>query len=87
MASPLTIRFDVATRERIAREAKRKKVPVSDIVRDAVESYFSKKESTETFYDQISDLIGTVRGGDPNRSTDGGRKFAAYLKERHRNRK
>lgn len=67
--------------------AERKKVSTSDVVREALQNYADQEDPTPTPYELIKDLIGTVHGGDPYRTTDGGRKVAEYLIERHRRRR
>jgi len=82
MASPLTLRLDDKTRQRIARIAKRKRLSTSEVVRRAIEAWADKEEPVVSPFDSIADLIGIVHGGDPLRSQDGGRRFAKALKER-----
>ena len=67
--------------------AERKRVSTSTVVREALEKYAAEQDPTPTPYELIKDLIGLGHGGDPLRSTDGGRKFAEFLRSRHRRRR
>ena len=69
MASPVTLRLDPELRRRVARIAKRKRCTTSAALREAIETWVEREESTGSFYDEIKDLIGVVEGGDPLRST------------------
>ena len=84
MASPMTLRLDKATRQRIARIARRRRVSASDVVREAIEAWVVRQESQASPYQVMADLIGVVHGGTPGRSTDTGRRFKDLL---HRRRK
>jgi Arc/MetJ-type ribon-helix-helix transcriptional regulator len=84
MASPLTLRLDEKTRQRIARIARRKKVSTSEVVRQAIEAWADREEPVAAPFEVIRDLIGVVNGGDPKRSERTGRRFAALLKRRRR---
>jgi Arc/MetJ-type ribon-helix-helix transcriptional regulator len=82
MASPLTLRIDEKTRERIARIARRKQVSNSEVIRQAIEAWADREEPLSSPFEAIRDLIGVVRGGDPKRSEKTGRGFAQLLKKR-----
>lgn len=82
MASPLTLRLDAETRARIERIARRKGLSTSELVRLAIATWTDRQELTSQPYEAMSDLIGTVRGGDPRRSEQAGRKFATLLRRR-----
>ena len=82
MASPVTFRLDPELRRRVARIAKRKRCTTSAALREAIETWVEREESTGSFYDEIKDLIGVVHGGDPKRSENTGRKFTELLKAR-----
>ena len=71
-------------RRRVTRIARRRRTTTSDVLREAISSWVAREESTETVYDLIKDLIGTVHGGDPHRSENTGRKVAAMLKARRK---
>jgi hypothetical protein len=82
MASPVTLRLDPELRRRIDRIARRKRTTTSSVLREAVTTWVAREESALTPYESIKDLIGSVHGGDPMRSTDMGRKFTQLLKAR-----
>jgi predicted DNA-binding protein len=82
VASPLTLRLDKKTRQRIARIASRRQVSTSEVVREAIEAWVEQQEPIAAPYEAMSDLIGVVRGGMPGRSTETGRRFLELLKSR-----
>ena len=82
MASPLALRIDEKTRRRIARIASRKRVSMSEVIRQAIEAWTAQEEPATIPFDRISDLIGVVRGGNPKRSEQGGARFAKLLRQR-----
>jgi predicted DNA-binding protein len=82
VASPLTLRLDKKTRQRIARIASRRQVSTSEVVREAIEAWVEQQEPMAAPYEAMSDLIGVVRGGMPGRSTETGRRFLQLLKSR-----
>ena len=82
MESPLTLRLDEETRERIARAARRKNVSTSQVIREAIEAWIERQEATATPYEAVADLIGAVHGGNPKRSEQTGRQFERLLKKR-----
>lgn len=88
MASPLTLRLDDETRERLRRVARRKGLTVSEVIRRTVLASVEYEESLtpETPYESIADLIGCVRGGRADRSRATGRQFAELLQKRRRSR-
>lgn len=69
MQTMMSLRMSPELRRSVERIAKRRKCPVSVVVRDAVHSFVAREESGVTLYDSIKDLIGVVNGGDPGRST------------------
>lgn len=81
MASPLTLRLDENTRQRIGRIARRKGLSTSEFIRRAIEASVAREEPAITPYEAVKDLIGVVRG-DPKLSQQMGRKFAKLLKNR-----
>jgi Arc/MetJ-type ribon-helix-helix transcriptional regulator len=85
MASPLSVRLDEKTKRRITRIARRKRVSTSEAVRQAIAAWAERQESAGSLYDRMADLIGVVNGGDPTRSSDIGKKFTKYLRNRRRN--
>jgi hypothetical protein len=82
MSSPLTLRVDKETRQRIARIARRKQVSASEVIRQAIETWIEGQEPAGSPYEMVSDLIGIVHGGNPKRSAGAGRQFALLLKNR-----
>lgn len=82
MASPLTLRLDEKTRQRIARIARRKQLSTSEVVRQAIEAWVDRQDPVATPFEVMKDLIGVVHGGDPKRSEQTGRQFTALLKRR-----
>jgi len=82
MASPLTLRLDPKTRQRIARLARRQRLSASEVIRQAIAAWADRQEPVTSPYDAMRDLIGIVRGGNPKRSEQTGRRFTALLKKR-----
>ena len=81
MASPITLRLDPELRRRVDRIARRKRTTTSSVLREAISTWLQREDSSESLYDRVADLIGSVRGGDPGRST---RKLSEVLKARRR---
>ncbi len=82
MASPLTLRLDLKTRKRIERIARRRQVPVSEVVRLAIAAWAEQQEPVAAPYEAMADLIGVVHGGVPGRSIRTGPRFSEILKSR-----
>ena len=82
MASPLTLRLDEKTRQRIARLARREQLSISEVIRRAIAAWADHREPITSPYEAIKDLIGVVSGGNPKRSEQTGRSFTALLKGR-----
>lgn len=82
MASPLTLRLDPQTRQRLERIARRKQLSKSEVVRQAIEAWADREEPVTSPYEALADLIGVVRGGKADRSSQTGRRFAELLKGR-----
>jgi len=82
MASPITLRLDPELRRRVTRIAKRKRTTTSSVLREAISNWVELEDSVVTPYESIKDLIGNVKGGDPHRSTDMGKKFTELLRAR-----
>jgi Arc/MetJ-type ribon-helix-helix transcriptional regulator len=82
MASPLTLRLDQKTRQRIARIARRNRVSTSEVVRQALAAWADRHEPVTSPYDAVADLLGVVHGGNPRRSARTGRRFTKLLKIR-----
>ena len=76
MATLLKLRLDEKTHKRIALFAHQNKISSSEVVRRAVESW----ACLHLPYEAVSDLIGVVRGGNPKRSEQTGRRLTKLLK-------
>ena len=81
MASPITLRLDEETRRQVARIARRKRTTTSNVIREAITTLVAREDKALTPYESIQDLIGSVKGGDPKRST---RRLTDILKARSR---
>ena len=88
MNDAFALRIDIETRAKLARLAKRLGVTRSDLVRDAIAARVREEERRleSRPYDLVRDLLGSVHGGDPGRSSLVGRKVARKLRERRRGR-
>jgi predicted DNA-binding protein len=84
MSSAMALRLDDQTRRRIARLAARRGTTRSALVREAIAALVEKEERQTAVrpHDLVKDLLGSVRGGDPDRSTDVGKKVRRMLKAR-----
>lgn len=80
----MTVRIDRELRNRLAATARRRASTPSDLVRDALETWLGAHETRggATPYEALADLIGSVRGGDPKRSTRGSRAIATDVRRR-----
>jgi len=86
MASPLTLRLEKKTRERIARIASRRQISTSEVIREAIEAWVERQEPKAAPYEAMADLIGIVNGRQPGRSANPGLCFRELLKRRRRQR-
>jgi predicted DNA-binding protein len=84
MTSLLTLRLEQKTRQRIARIASRRRISVSEVIREAIEAWVERQEPVAAPYNAMSDLIGVVNGGKPRRSAETGRRFGEVLKSRRK---
>ena len=84
MSSAMALRLDDRTKRRIARLAARRGTTRSALVREAIAALVEKEERQAAVrpHDLVKDLLGSVRGGDPDRSTDVGKKVRRMLKGR-----
>jgi predicted DNA-binding protein len=82
VASPITLRLDPDLRQRVTRIARRKRTTTSNVLREAITTWVQREESAGSVYESIKDLVGIVHGGDPNLSTDMGKKFTQLLRGR-----
>jgi Arc/MetJ-type ribon-helix-helix transcriptional regulator len=81
MASPITLRLDPELRRRVDRIARQRRTTASNVIREAITTLVERERRAVTPYESIKDLIGSVRGGDPKRST---RRLSDILKARRR---
>jgi predicted DNA-binding protein len=84
MSSPLTLRLERKTRQRIARIASRKRISTSEVIRQAIEAWVERQEPIAAPYEAMVDLIGVVNGGKAVRSAETGRRFREMLKSRRK---
>ena len=84
MSSPLTLRLEKKTRQRIARIASRKQMFTSEVIRQAIEAWVERQEAITAPYEAMADLIGVVNGGKAVRSAETGRHFRELLKSRRK---
>ena len=84
MNSAMALRLDDQTRRRIARLAARRGTTRSALVREAITALVEREERQAALrpHDLVKDVLGSVHGGDPDRSTDVGRKVKRMLKAR-----
>ena len=80
MPSPLTLRLEKKTRQRIARIASRRQISTSEVIRQAIEAWVERQEPITAPYEAMADLVGVVNGGNRQRSTETGRRFREILK-------
>lgn len=81
----MTIRLERTFRSRLQAAARRRRLTPSAAARQALESWVEADEQAVSVrpYEQVADLVGSVRGGDPGRSTRG-RAWIAGLPEKRR---
>jgi predicted DNA-binding protein len=84
MESPLTLRLEQKTRQRITRIANRRRISTSEVIREAIEAWVERQEPVAAPYQAMADLIGVVNGGNPGRSAKTGRRFKETLKGRRK---
>jgi Ribbon-helix-helix protein, copG family len=82
----MTIRLEESTRRRLTLVARRRGRTPSAIVRAAIDEWLTAESGPAaggpTPYETVADLIGSVHGGDPERSVGGPRRIAAVLRQR-----
>jgi len=83
MVLPVSLRLGSETRRKVARIARRRKLPPSTLMRQVIERWVEQEEEIRP-YDAFAPFIGVVKGGDPTRSTWSSRKIAKLLKDRRR---
>jgi antitoxin component of RelBE/YafQ-DinJ toxin-antitoxin module len=81
----MTFRLDRKMRLRLKAVVERRRLTPSGAARLALERWLEAEEAAASVnpYEQIKDLVGSVRGGDGRRSSRSTRAIAAALKERH----
>jgi predicted transcriptional regulator len=84
MEATVTIRLDSEARRKIARIAERRRISKSEVIRRAINAWPEFCEPEKSPYELIRKFIGAVNGGDPKRSENGGQKFKAHLREKHK---
>lgn len=84
MSSAMALRLDDQMRRRITRLAARRGTTRSALVREAIAALVEKEERPAAVrpHDLVKDLLGSIRGGDPGRSTDVGEKVRRMLRAR-----
>lgn len=82
MPSPVTLRLENKTRQRLARVASRRHISTSEVIRQAIEAWLELQEPIAAPYEAMADLIGVVNGGNPRRSAETGRRFREIVKSR-----
>jgi hypothetical protein len=75
MKAPFKLRLDAKTRRKIAQVARRIRVTKSEVIRRAVHSWAKLIDSSDSPYEMIADLIGVVKGRNPQRSEKSGKQF------------
>jgi len=80
----MTIRLERAFRSRLHAVARQRRLTPSAAARQALESWVEAEEQAANGrpYEQVADLVGAVRGGDPGRSTRGRAWIAGLLEKR-----
>jgi len=84
MSRAIALRLDERTRRRIARLAARRGTTRSALIREAITALVEKEERQAALrpHDIVKDVVGSVHGGDPDRSADVGRKVRRMLSGR-----
>ena len=82
MGEVMAVRLSAEMRQKLLSTAKRRRLSASAAVREAVESWLERDEEQASPAALITDLIGCVHGGDPQRSAGGGARVARELAAR-----
>jgi len=82
MDTLISLRLDKTTYERIARIARDRRLSNSEVIREALDAWLQRHETTSAPYDRVADLLGVARGGKPRRSSQTRRQFTKLLKGR-----
>jgi hypothetical protein len=86
MTLPLTVRLDPKTSQRLIRIARRERLSLSEMARQAIVAWIDRHEPITSPYEVVADLIGIVRSGKARGSSKTGRRFEKLLKGRRRSR-
>jgi len=84
MDSPVTLRLDKETRERVAKIAQQRQISASDAIREAIDRWIDTCEAAAHPYEKAGDLIGIVSSGERKRSEQTGRQFKRVLEKRRK---
>ena len=79
----MSVRLDPKTERLVERLAKKRSQPKSAVIREAIEVLAAREEgelAPTNARQAISDLIGCVRGGPPDASSQTGRRFTERLR-------
>jgi Arc/MetJ-type ribon-helix-helix transcriptional regulator len=79
----MAVRLDRGTRDRVARIARRRRQPASEVVREAIQAWVERQEGEARVADVIADLIGCV-SGPRNLSAGGAPRVWARARGRRR---
>jgi hypothetical protein len=82
--SPLTLRLDKETRERVTMMAQQRQMSVSEAIREAIDRWIDAYEARTRPYEKAGDLIGIVSSGETTRSAQTGRGFKQVLINRRK---
>lgn len=82
---PRSFRIDPALERRLCEVAEREGVPVSAVVREAIEKYCDAVLGT-SLLDEMADIIGSVEGTGEDLSSRTGEAFTDLLVEKYRRR-
>lgn len=82
MSEAMAVRLNTEMRQKLLKAAERRRISASEAVREAVESWLDREEDQASPAALLADLIGCVRGGDPQRSAGGGARVARELAAR-----
>lgn len=84
---PLTVRIDPKTERLIQRLARKRGRSKSEVIRDAIDilaKHAQEQEKTESPFEAVRDLVGSVRGGPSDLSERTGDRFRKMLQDRPR---
>lgn len=79
----LNVRLNKETEKKLHEYSKQENLSKTEVVREALAMYFSKKEVDSTPFDLGEDLFGTAGSGDPKASVNYKNKLKEKLREKH----